>query len=367
MMRVVKTWFACAALLVAACGDSGGGPGTPDAALEPMGMKTQYVSDSIKLPTNPTESQMFGIDLDGDPQGRPDNLLGSILATLASQDVDLQTQLDEGIAMGDIILLHVIQADDFVNWLAAGWQVYLGASQPMPVFDGTGMFTVDPSGPTDAILPGRIIGGQFSGGPSVVTLKLALTDAAPPLQLDLIGARIQADVAADSLMNAKLGGAITKSDIDTKVIPNVAELVNATVADDPGCQMVPPMCGSSAQTILDLFDHGVACTAENAAEVCPAEASMCDIPAMMTEGLCACGAAACDGNLAGDMQVTVAELVNDDLISSILSPDVDLLNCGADQPQTCTTFSPRQDGVKDSVSMGVGFTGVNATFTEPAP
>jgi hypothetical protein len=363
MMRVVKACLACAALTVAACGGGESGPGTPDAAPEPTGMKTQYVSDTIKLPTTPSESQMYGIDLDGDPQGRPDNLLGSILATLASQDVDLQAQVDEGIAMGELILLHEIQADDFVTWPTAGWQVYLGASTPTPVFDGTGMFTVDPQGPTDARLPGRIIAGTFEGGPAKVTLKLALTDAAPPLVLDLIGARIQADVSATGITNAKLGGAITKDDIDSKVIPNVAELLNATIAEDPGCAMTPPMCGSSAQTLLDLFDHGIACTQETAAEVCPAEASTCDIPAGMTEGLCSCGAATCAGNLAGDFQVSVAELVNDDLISSILSPDVDLLNCGADAPQTCDTYAPRVDGVKDSVSMGIGFTGVNAVFT----
>jgi hypothetical protein len=380
MMRVVKTLLACTALTVAACGGGDGGDDVPDAAPEPTGMKTKYVSDSIKLPTSPTESQMYGIDLDDDPQNRPDNLLGSILATLASQDVDLQAQVDEGVTRGELVLLHEIQADDFITWPTGGWQVFLGSDfgvpsaancdpamgpvdNACPKFDGTDTFTVDPTGPTDAKMAGIIAGGRFVGGPAKVTLKLAITDTGDPLQLDLIGARIEADVTATGITNAKLGGAITKTDIDTQVIPNVATLVSSTIAEDPGCMMTPPMCGSSAQTLLDLFDHGVACTEETTADVCPAEAPDCDIPAGMTEGLCTCATAPdCAGNLAGDMQVTVAELVTDELISSILAPDVDLLNCGADAPQTCDTYAPRQDGVKDSVSMGVGFSGVNASF-----
>src|SRR5262245_48828557 len=102
MMRVVKTLLACAALSAVACGGDSGN-GTPDAAAEPTGMKTQFVSDTLTLPTTAAQSSEFGIDLDGDEQGRPDNALGGILATLAGQGVDLQVQVDEGVSRGELI------------------------------------------------------------------------------------------------------------------------------------------------------------------------------------------------------------------------------------------------------------------------
>ena len=66
-----------------------------------------------------------------------------------------------------------------------------------------------------------------------------------------------------------------------------------------------------------------------------------------------------------DCAVTLEELGNNSLISSLLAPDVDLFDCSGGEWPTGCCFDPRVDGVKDSLSVGLGFTGVGATFTLP--
>ena len=82
----------------------------------------------------------------------------------------------------------------------------------------------------------------------------------------------------------------------------------------------PPCCdeGSTGETLVDLFDE--------------------------------------EPEPSGDCTITLDELKNNDLISSLLAPDVDLFDADGN-------FNPRQDMVKDSLSLGVGFSAVGAVFT----
>ena len=52
------------------------------------------------------------------------------------------------------------------------------------------------------------------------------------------------------------------------------------------------------------------------------------------------------------------KLRENDLISSLLAPDVDLLDADG-------KFNPRTDMVNDALSLGIGFTGVGGSFTAP--
>ncbi len=86
--------------------------GVPDAdPFIPPLPHVQFVLDSFALPTTPTQAQQFGLDLDGDPQGRPDNALGQILSTLASQgaDVGLGESSETAILRGRILVLIDLQ------------------------------------------------------------------------------------------------------------------------------------------------------------------------------------------------------------------------------------------------------------------
>lgn len=320
MMKVVKSGIVAGALalssLAVGCGGDDSG-GTPDAAIEPMGAMHQYVSNTATVPTTQAQSQEVALNIDGDPQNRPDNALGGILAVLAMNDVDIQMQVDEAINGGSLILLHEIQADDLTNWGNAGWQVILGEDVGGPPdFSGSGTFTASTSASQQ--LPGTIVGGQFNGGPATVTIQLPLVEGADVLTVELVGAKIQADVdSVAGTCSGKLGGAITEQALNDDVLPTIADMLNETITSDPGCAMVPPACGETAALIVDLFDK--------------------------------------EPEPDGDLMITVEELKNNDLIASLLGPDVDLFDAAGN-------FNPREDGVEDSLSLGIGFTCVGASF-----
>ena len=63
----------------------------------------------------------------------------------------------------------------------------------------------------------------------------------------------------------------------------------------------------------------------------------------------------------GDAQafLSLAELEQSNLIAQLTVPDVDLLDADGN-------FNPRDDGVLDSIAIGLAFTSVGATFTAPA-
>lgn len=281
--------------------------GPPDTATDHF-----YVANTLAVPTTAAQATMYGLDLDGDPQQRPDNQLGNILSTLAQQDVNVQEQIDEAISMGEVVILSRVLAD-FAIGGGAEWQIYLGNEANPPDFTGQGAFTVSADSPDDALLDGVIAGGQFSGGPATVGIEIALVEGGDPLRLNLIGSKIVGSVA-DGSCDAKLGGAITKNELDTVIIPTIADMMNNEILNDAGCQMTPPMCDSNSQTVLDLFDAN------------------------------------------DDMMITTMEIQENSLIKSLLAPDVDLLDAAGN-------YAPRSDGVDDSLSLGVKFTCVGAVFT----
>ncbi|RMH39808.1 MAG: hypothetical protein D6689_15610 [Deltaproteobacteria bacterium] len=309
----------------------------PASCVDPTGTDHKYVADSITMPANTNQAQQLGMDLDGDPQGRPDNALGQILSTLSQQgDVGLQDSIDENIATGDLILLFNLKATALTTASDAGGWIYLGANpQPTPCtdpmnlatcgkhLDGNGMFDVAADSPRNAVLHGNIVAGKFTGGPGRVTLELSLGDG-DPVVLNLIGARIEVNASDTALTSGKLAGAVTQEELDNNVLPAIVDVMATSIAEDCAGGTPPDCCmpDSTGETLVDLFDD---CS---------------------------------DGSTTCDCQVSLDELKNNDLISSLLSPDVDLLDASG-------KFNPRDDGVKDSLSLGVGFTAVGASFDIP--
>jgi hypothetical protein len=201
--------------------------------------------------------------------------------------------------------------------------------------DGAGQFDLHPESPEHSVLVGDITAGQLSLGPDrdhpyasrgAVSIRLDISDTAAPITFNLIGARLMAATgssSSDGLANGRLGGAITHEELNTNVLPGIVRLMAETTAED--CMGSPPACcdpGSSGETLIDLFDD---CS---------------------------------DGSLTCDCRVALEELQRNDLISSLLSPDVDLLDETGD-------FNPRTDEVKESLSLGPGFTTVGAAFELP--
>jgi hypothetical protein len=264
-----------------------------------------------------------------------------VLGTLAGQGFDVQGTIDKAIAEGDIILLVDFQSASFTSTSAAGVTIKLGDMEMPPAcgttpeeylcklangmeckstdtgctcsgcgkhLTGTGTFTLDPNSPPNAGVSGKIIGGTFTGGPGDISLKIAL-GGTEGISLDLIGARGKATgISENGMESLILAGALTKSDLDNKVIPAIHMQIEPIItrdcptptAADCGC-----MSGSTGKTILNLFDTNP----KNCA-------------------------------------VTVDEIKTNTLIQSLLAPDVKI------------------DG-QDALSLGVKTTAVKATFPLP--
>lgn len=317
---------------IVSCGGDEG-----ESNVVPEGEHYHFIANKVLVPTTNTQAREYGLDLNGDKT--VDNQLGMVLSTLGSMGFDIQATINKSVAIGGIVLLADFQTKDFTNTTAAGVRVFIGDSEMVTplacnageVYNettktgcghhlgGTGNFVVksDP----DAALGGKIINGTFTGGPGKVSLQIALggTDA---ITLDLIGARSKgSSLSADSLGTATSGGlifagAITKTDIDGKVIPAIQAQIAPIIAEDCTMPANPPTCGcmadSTGKTILGLFDTKLA-----------------------------------DGVTEGkDCAVSVEEIKTNSLIVSLLAPDVKI------------------DG-KDALSLGIKATAVKGEFTAP--
>ncbi len=345
MARAGVVWLWASAMVVSAiAGCDGGGGGEveeqrcyvdPLSCIEP-GDGYQFVAATIRMPTTVNEAMQLGLDLDRDDQQRPDNALGRVLATLASAaggSFDLQASIDEQVADGGLLLLFHLQVSSLGTAPGAALWVHLGAD-PMPApcvdpddittcgqhLDGSGTFAIDPASPPDAVLAGDIIAGTLDAGPGEITIELSLGDTSA-VSIRLIGARVKVGVASDTLMSGRIGGAVTEQELNNSVLPAIVEVMAEPVAEY--CMGTPETAccveGSTGETIVDLFDD------------CSDTSTTCDC------------------------QVTLQEVRESDLIAALLSPDVDLLDADG-------LFNPRNDGVNDALSLGIGFTAVTAVF-----
>lgn len=322
-----RPFLLTAALLPMSLVACGGGD---EDTIVPEGEHYHYVVNKASVPTSNTEARDYGLDLDGD--GVKDNQLGSVLSLLVGQGLDIQSTIDSAVAEGSIILLVDFQTKDFASTTAAGIQVFLGDNE-MPAacmgteeydpdtgmgcqhhLDGNGSFSIAAGSPQNAALGGKIAGGTFTGGPGDVALQIALggTEA---IQLNLIGARAVATGITDSAIGSAtsggviIGGAVTKQDIDTQVIPAIQKQLIPTIAETCTNLSSPPACGcadgSTGETIINLFDKNPV-----------------------------------------DCMVSVTEITSNALIMGVLAPDVEI------------------DG-QMALSIGLKATAVKATFTAP--
>jgi hypothetical protein len=326
------------ALALAACGGSddtgsnGNGTG-PDAAGEPEGENYTYVINELRIPTSASEANQLGLDLDGD--GETNNALGILLSALGNVvgDIDLQATLNAQFDDGTIIVLAELKATSLADASNAAMWVYLGdnpSTEPCVAeddcgyhFDGSTSFDLAANSPTDARVDGTITGGSFSGGPGTVSLQLALVDDIPPLNIDLVGARVEIEsVSETGLASGRLGGGITLAQIEDELIPAIAAGLTALLeAECEGAGEEPQPCGcpedSAAEIVQTTFDTDDSC------------------------------------------DVSAEELLENNTVAALIQADVDLLDENGNFNPTPNSDNP------DSMSLGVGFTAVGAEFSSP--
>ncbi len=293
----------------------------PDAApaVDPAGTHHQYVANMIDIPTTGVEADALGLDIDGDPMMRPDNALGKLIAVLLSfGGGDPQVVVDGLVADGVILHLMDLQTTSLDDATGVGFAIFIGDDGDVPPdptdnFSGTETFVVQPGTPIDGLLTGDIVAGVLHAGPGVAYVQITIIDVSPPFIIKLVGARIEADVTATG-MAGLLGGAVTSEDVDSVILPEVHAVISDVIASDCFAGTCAP--GSDGELLLNLFDAD------------------------------------------DDGMVSLDELRDNDLIRSLVAPDLDLFDADGD-------FNPRVDGVNDSLSFGFGFTGVGAVFDRP--
>jgi hypothetical protein len=294
--------------------------------------KAQFVANTILLPKMRTD---YAIDLNGD--GKADNQLSALVNVLASQKIDANAQIAAAIKAGDQILLFDETSSDpqFLGDKCAGANVYKGAPHPMPNLTGGGTFTVDAT-----VAPGAFRGvlkgdGAFdSEAPAVtvnpVSLKLSVAVfGSKTVDLPLIGAHLSFTRSGTTL-NGQIHGAIRGQDMVNAVVPTFAAELQREVTANP--------TSATTQQQLAFFDNG----GEGGDASCPGMA--CKNP----DGSCA---------VSGDGKIDLCEVSTNSIVRGVIGPDVQMFtNDGV-------TYRPNPANThKDSVSVGIAFTAVDAKF-----
>jgi hypothetical protein len=281
---------------------------TPTVVVTPAtGLQYQFVTDKLLLPATREQTQAFALNVDNDSQQNPDNKFGELLTLLTSAvpGLELQSTLDQAVDDGQLVSLHMVKTDDFLNDPSVSWSLFLGQrAQTAPSFDGADQFTLDSATPLNSPIIGSLTDGRFAGGPGAAQVGMVLLGQR--VEVDLIGVRLEADFSADGCVDGKLGGGVTVEEFRSRLLPAIAGGLNLIIKEN----------NTAATPLLKAFDSDK------------------------------------------DGSITAQELEKNPILMIAVSPDLDLLDAS-------DKFNPGQDGVKDSYSIGLGFTCVPATFVVP--
>jgi hypothetical protein len=280
-------------------------------ATGPHPSNHHYVTASLDLPLDPS-STATGFDLDGD--GDVNNQLAKVFAAMASQGLDFPSLVESSITSGQVVMLHSLRTTSLTKAKTATWQVFQGRPKPHPVLTGGGHFAVDSAAPSGTAMRGHIKHGIFLGTAGTIPLQLALLPGEAALQLKVLDAHLKARCDVDGCSHAKLGGGITVKQLNHTVIPALATAMTFFIEQNGCSKSSPDNCSDQAKQMLQIFDTN------------------------------------------DDYVISTHELKSNSLIQNVFAPDLDLLNA---------TGHRGKDGVKESVSLGLGFTAKSAHFTQP--
>lgn len=277
-----------------------------------------YVIDNLSLPTTSGEATAMGLDLDAD--GDTDNKLGNVITTLKSLGIDASATVKRSIDRGETILLARIGTTSFLDAPVATFETFAGTDPSIAPcagetdlacrkhLAGTASFTAMAT-PAGKALKGEFSGGRFyaTGGELVVRIAL---EGADPIDLVLVGSKAELTQTTDTAIGqVRLGGAVTRAEIDSKIIPAVHANLSSSVTADCSAPTNPPDCGCTAssdgEAALGMFDKAPT-----------------------------------------DCSITLAEVQDNSLVTALLAPDVQI------------------DG-QMSLSLGVSATAVSGGFTAP--
>jgi hypothetical protein len=293
----------------------------PDLAL-PLGGDTQFVFDQLFMPQWTND---WALDLDGD--GTIDNRFATFLMQLRQVlDIDLTMIIENAIATGTDVLVLDLPPVSAAGQPAVIFQALLS---PMP---GNDPFSIDPSAMPAVFYGARLPISFDAWAPPfatvpTITLRALTPDSATVFSFPLRCHHVHVDVLATNPLRVagSLQGSIRRVDLEDDFFVPLAMLFNYIV--QPGAP------GSSGQKalLLAIFDTG------------GANHNPCVNP---------------DGSMGvgGDAMISACEVLQNPLVVPLLAPDIHVYDgMGRFDPQPLPA-------VPDSMSFGMGFTGVGAHF-----
>jgi hypothetical protein len=353
---------------LAGCGDNGT---TGGCTAVTSGSEGKNVANTLVVPM---EKSMFAMDLNGD--NKPDNQLGSIIGALTAQNLDVQMGVNQALMDGSVSLLLDQTASDLSNSSCGQVAIQVGNKPATaPKYDGTDVYTIN-AGVGSGKVIGTISNGFFNSNSPVtatsqteaqLTVQLPLVAMAAPINLTIHGGHLQFTRMGDGLMKGQINGAIKNSDVQNSIIPSVASILTDKVCPLPGRAMNPPVCmgtgmAGTNQQILDIFDTGG--TAQPGDNCMNADGT----PSCKNQAASAADFGKCAQK--GDKIISTCEVATNSLIKNVLAPDVQMFNStvtmdasGKPVLMEGTTYMPSAaNTAKDSLSLGLSFTAVKASF-----
>lgn len=219
---------------------------------------SDYVFGKVIVPTQTGE---YGYDFDG--KG-PKNRLGQILGIVNNllQGASLQDSIDLAFARGRAIILMRAQGDQ-TNATQAATQIWSGAQVEcctgaeitladcltqanQSCFNGSYEFSIAQDSPQTNLLGGKVTSNSFAFGPASVVLKLPLLGNST-VRLSLSEARLSGKFASGKIENGVVNGAIAKDKLDSELLVDVKDLLNAILNDSTVQQSVK-------DALLTFFD-----------------------------------------------------------------------------------------------------------------
>jgi hypothetical protein len=276
---------ACALPLIAC----GGSSDSEDPLPTPVGPHYGYVVSHAFVPTTNDQAQAYGLDVGTKTSskkldGSPDNGLGQFLATITgvlaqssggAPAIDIQGSVNKAVDQGTVNLLIDFQTEDFTTSDGAGFGVKIGES-PTPAacsdatdttcrhqLNGDATFTIAADSPTNALVAGKIVSGNFDGGPGNVSLALAITGT--PISLDLLHARVRASgISASGITSAIIGGMVVEDQLLQQIAPVVLPFIADYIATNcTGNKATNCGCTGTVGSVIGLADTNHDCVITN--------------------------------------------------------------------------------------------------------
>ena len=294
------------------------------------GKTYKLVMNSLTLPKS--GGATFAYDFDGD--GRTENQLKNLVATVSITGLDLQTPLSDAVSSGQIINLISLTSDSVDTAACVGVSLNQGKGGSFPKFDGSDVFT--PVSPTGSPLGGTLASAKLVTAHSRVLtavtesqFELQISLGMGLLKLPLRGVQIEGSVQSGGpvwrMTSGVLHGVVAKKDISSELLLAIADQITALIHSDP--------LSSNTRTIINLF--------ESATD--PVSVTKCMTPSRC----CRLSPATC---------VILPEEVQRSPIGGVLSPDVEVLD-------DMGKWKPVPGGKNyNAMSVGLGFSAITASY-----